>query len=272
MKNRFIVLIDLSPFSAHLLRFAYEWGRRAGAEMLVVHNTSAVTPLMTPHETKTQLIDMANKEAWEKLKTCTETTLPAGTSVRHLVSEKNLVTTLRPLLEERFFNVVFLGIKGTRLIKKFFIGSAAVHIIDSIGNLIVAIPPNAPCCAPDVIHVAIQKNYPLNILEFNKFLRLNGEEISKIVFFSVIADDDDQNATEKYLNDLTELYSEKCDVAYELYIGKNARKDLKKVIQQKQHEFIVVQKGSRMLLDSMFRKYLINELVYRGNTPLIIVP
>ncbi|HPV88611.1 MAG TPA: hypothetical protein PKU85_05315, partial [Bacteroidales bacterium] len=62
------------------------------------------------------------------------------------------------------------------------------------------------------------------------------------------------------------------ETAYELYLGDNAWRDLKKIIKQKQKEFIVVQRGSRMFLDQITRKFLINDLVYEGHTPLIIMP
>lgn len=35
---------------------------------------------------------------------------------------------------------------------------------------------------------------------------------------------------------------------------------------------LVVQKGSRLLTDQLFRQFLINELVYEGQTPLIVLP
>jgi hypothetical protein len=149
MKNRFIVLMDLSPFSEHLLRFAYEWSRRAGAELLVVHHTSAVTPLMTPHETKTQLMDTANREAWEKLKTLRRLPCPPELPSRHLVSKKVWLPCYVPRLKNGFFQSVFLGIKGTGFGKeKFFIGSEAVQIIDSLGNLIVGLCQKMPLLLP----------------------------------------------------------------------------------------------------------------------------
>ena len=227
MKNRFIVLIDFSPYSEHLLRFAYDWSRRAHAEMLVVHHTFPLMPVMTPFETKKNIIDSENKDAGRKLREFTKANLPGVKPVKHLVSEKSLLIILRQLLEEPFNNIVFLGIKGKGLLKKIFIGSQAVNIIDGIDNLIVAIPLNSACCAPDAIHVAVQKSYPLNIIEFNKFLRLTQEETSKIIFFSVIMPGDDRDATEKYLKELIELFPGKRDVSYELYIGENGLKDLK---------------------------------------------
>lgn len=272
MKNRFILLIDFSPYSEHLVQFAYEWGNRISAEILLVHQTIVMSPVMTPQESKIHLTQIANRNALEKLQKCTEAILPKEASVKHLVAERKLVYQLRALLREPYNNLVFLGLKGTGLLKKIFIGSEAVRVIDSIDNLIVAMPKNAECCSRESIHVAVQKNYPLNIIEFNKFLNFAGEQINKIVFFSVITPDDDLDGTEKYLRDLAESYSDKRDVSHELYQGKNAFEDLKKVISEKKNEFIVVQRGSRMFVDQIFRKFLINELVYEGNIPMVILP
>jgi len=119
---------------------------------------------------------------------------------------------------------------------------------------------------------AALQSYPLNLIELNKIIRLNGEEGSKIVFFSVVTPEDDREATERYLKELSQLYSDNKETAYELYLGEKSWRDLKKIIKQKQNEFIVVQRESRMFMDQIARKFLINDLVYEGHTPLIIMP
>lgn len=272
MQNRFIVLIDFSPYSEHLIQFAYDWSKRINAEILLVHNTVVLSPVMTPHESKKELIHEANRDAFQRLKECAEAVLPKGTSVKRLVSEKELVILLRQLLLEPFNHLVFLGIKGTGLLKKIFIGSQAVNVIDSINNLIVAMPENAACCSRESIHVAVHKDYPLNILDLDKFLNFTGDEINRIGFFSVLTPNDDPDSTEKYLKELTELYSGKRNTSYKIYEGNSAFEDLKSIISKKKDEYIVVQRGSRTFLDQMFRKFLINELVYEGGTPMIILP
>jgi uncharacterized protein (DUF488 family) len=74
------------------------------------------------------------------------------------------------------------------------------------------------------------------------------------------------------LKELFELYSDKYDSLYELYQGDESLPSLKNIIMAKHNEFIIVQRGSRMFVDQVFRKFLINELVYEGHTPLIILP
>jgi hypothetical protein len=262
MKNRFIVLIDFSSYSEHLLRFAYDWSKRINAEILLVHNTNLLTPVWGPLESKIELINIANRDALEKLRVYSETFLPKGTSVNHFVSEENLVTMLRQLLQKPFNNLVFLGIKGTGSLKKIFIGSQSVKVIDNIDNLIVAVPKNIDSCSLESVHVAFQKSHPLNIIELNKFLKFAGEKLNKIKFFSIITPDDNVDSTEEYLKEVSKLYSSKRDTSYEIYKGDNALINLKNIISKNKNEFIVVQRGSRMFLDKFFRKFIINELVY----------
>ncbi len=272
MKNRFVVLIDFSEHSGRLLQFAYDWSQRINAEIVLVHQTPVLLPALTPSESRKKLTAIANADAVVKLKALAQSVLLPGASARYFASEKPLVAVLNDMLRKHYSHLVFLGIKETGLLKKLFIGSEAVKVIDGIDCGIVAMPQNAPCCSHQSIHIAVQKQYPLNLFELNKFLKFTGDEIKKMTFFSFITKGDDPDATMKYLQELAALYSDQRKTAYDLYQGNDELISLKNLIYEKANEFIVVQRGARMLFDQIFRKFLVNELVYEGRTPLIILP
>ena len=272
MKKRFIILIDFSPYSANLLRYAYDWSKKVDAAFILVHNTIVAAPALADTESRREIASITNREVYEKLQNFAQSLLPEKTQVRYFVSERNLVLSLPELLQEPFENLIFLGIKGTGILKKIFIGSVAVQVIDHVNNVIVAVPKNIESFSSKTIHVAVSKNYPINTVEFNKFLRFTGNNIEKIAFFSLVKPDDDLQATEKYLKELKDLYSDQKDTTYELYQGRHIFQDLKKVINHKADELLVVQRGSRVFSDQIFRKFFINELVYEGEIPLIILP
>jgi len=272
VKNRFLVLIDFSPYSEQLLRFVHEWNKRINAEINLIHSTEILMPLMTPPESKQEIINIANRDAFKKLGELTKAVFPEGSLFKSIVSEEDLILTLRRLLLQNHNNLVFMGLKGTGLLKRIFIGSRSVRVIEGIDNLIVAMPKNAACCPPEAIHVAVQKSCPLNIIELNKLLKLVGEKVNKVNFFTVLRNHEDPTVAEKYLKEIVELYAGVIDVSYELYEEKNTLLNLKNVILEKKNEFIVVQKSSPFFLVPMFKKFLINELVYEGNNPLIILP
>jgi len=272
MKNRFLVLIDFSPYSEQLLRFVHEWSKRVNADILLIHSTDVLMPLMAPSESRQEIVKMANRDALKKMLELTKAVFPEGAPFTSFVSEEDLTITLRRFLLQKHNNLVFLGLKGTGLLKRIFMGSRSVKIIEDIDNLIVAMPKHAVCCAPESIHVAVQKSCPLNMIELNNLLKLAGEEIKKINFFSVLRDYDDTSMAERYLNEIAVLYSGKTETSYELYRERDTLVNLKNAIFEKKNEFIVVQKSSPFFLDPVFKKFLINELVYEGNNPLIILP
>jgi hypothetical protein len=99
VKDRFVVLVDFSPHSSHVVNFAHEWSRRVGAEILLVHSTFAPLPAMASHESKRQIADIANSAALEKLERLAG--FAGKTPVTFLASEKSLVAVLNKLLQGR---------------------------------------------------------------------------------------------------------------------------------------------------------------------------
>jgi hypothetical protein len=273
MKKRFIVLIDFSPYSAHLLQFAREWSKKADAELLLVHRTFPATPALVEVEIKKEIVSIANREALVKLKNFSSAVLNEQENIKHYVSEENLRTVLPRLLNEPFNNLLFLGLKGTGILKKLFVGSVAVDVIDNIHHLTVLLPKKPEHYACESILVAVQKDYPLNTVEFDRLLELANHDIQHINFFSITDESSKEfEESEKYLKELKQLYSNRASVSYDLYKGDVIIPTLKEIIAQKKNQFLVVQKGSRMFLDQVFRTFVINQLAYEGETPLIVVP
>jgi len=71
---------------------------------------------------------------------------------------------------------------------------------------------------------------------------------------------------------LTKHFSTRAQTQAIIYQSQNPSDDIKKVLNNKTKEILVVQRGSRLLSDRVSRKFMINELVYEGQTPLIILP
>jgi len=86
-----------------------------------------------------------------------------------------------------------------------------------------------------------------------------------------LSEDDNEMEALQYLSTLQEKYA-----AYptEVFLSKGENKfdALKLHLQQNTvSTFLVLQQGSRSLQDQIFRKFMINELVYSGISPLIML-
>ena len=272
MKKRFIILIDFSEYSGNLIRYACDWGKQANAELLLVHQTIVLAPALTDKDIRQQITQHTNDKALHELKTLAKALIPPTLQVSFSVSENHLQITLPNLLEEPYDNLVFAGIKGTGLLKKIFLGSVALEVIDSTKNIVVAMPKEIDTFSHKDIFIAVTEKHPLNLLELNKFLNFIDSENTSITFFYLAKPYGKTKNIEKYLTDLTLFFAGRFNTNFAIYEGSNKFTDIKEIINNKIDEILIVQKGSRLLTDQLFRKFLINELVYEGQTPLIIIP
>lgn len=272
MKKRFILLIDFSENSGNLLKYAYDWSKQVNAELLLVHQTVIVASAIADKESKGSITKHANEEALKSLKVLAGLILAPSEKVSFDVSEIPLQMTLSRLLDEPFENLIFVGLKGTGILKQLFIGSLAVHVIDNTKNIVVAMPNDLTHFSHEKIFVAVTETHPLNLLELNKFLSFLDKSTTTLTFFYLAKPFEKTKEVEKLLGNLSKFFEDKFQTAYAIYEGDNSYENIKEVINNKVEELLIVQKGSRLLTDHFFRKFLINELVYEGQTPLVVLP
>ena len=272
MKKRFIVLIDFSAHSENLIKYAYDWSKQTNAELLLVHETAVLAPVLIDNRSRAEIAQQINAEALEKLKGLTNKILPYGLKVSYDVSENRLQTTIEKYLEEAFDNLILVGLKGTGLLKKIFIGSVANQVIDKTNNIVVAMPKEISRFSHEKIFVAITEKHPLNTPKLAHFLNFFDKENTSLCFFHLAKPNEKNKPMENQLKELSKLFEDKFNTSYEIYDGSSSFSDIKKVINNKIDEILIVQKGSRHLTDQLFRKFLINELVFEGQTPLVVLP
>ncbi|MEO6949617.1 MAG: universal stress protein [Ginsengibacter sp.] len=272
MKKRFIILIDFSENSGNLLKYAYDWSLQINAELHLVHQSTIVVPGFTERNVKEKITGNTNNELLLRLKQLAEDILPSLDKVSYSVSESHLQVTIPNLLAEPFDHLIFVGLKETGFLEKWILGNVAIGLIENINNIIVAMPKEISKFSHEKIFVAVTEKHPLNILALNNFLHYLDEEETSLTFFNLAKPNENTEDVEKYLKDLVKLFASRFSSTFAIYKGENSLQEIKKVINNKIDELLIVQKGSRLLTDHFFRKFLINELVYEGQTPLIVLP
>ena len=272
MKNRFIILIDFSEGSSNLLRYAYDCSRNIEAELLLVHQTTVLAPALTDYESKINITLHANKEAYQKLTALADEVLPPNFKVQYSVSESHLLQTLPRLLSPAFNDLIFVGIKKAGLLKQMFLGSMALQVIDTTNSSVMALPEEMTKFIPGKIFIAVSERHPFNILALNNLLDLAGSGIESITFFHLTKANEATLDIQRQLNDLARLFAQRFPTTTAIYEGDHSSENIKEVINNKTEELLIIQRGSRLLTDMWFRKFLINELVYEAQTPLVVLP
>jgi nucleotide-binding universal stress UspA family protein len=272
MKKRFILLVDFSENSESLVRYAWDWGKQVNADIHLVHQTEVLLPAFADDISRDNLAGIANEGALQKMIQLIRATLPTSARVSYTVSDEPIPRTLRKLLTDPFDQLVFVGLKGTGLFKKIFMGSVAIQVIEKTNNIVVAMPTEISSFSHEKIFVAVTEKNPLNILALNKFFHFIDKEKTTITFFHLSKPSEKRRSIEKQLKGLAELFAAQFNTSYAIYEGSSSFNDIKGVINSSIDELLIVQRGSRHLTDQIFRKFLINELVFEGQTPLIVLP
>lgn len=273
MKKRCIALVDFSKQSKPIIKQTYEWSVQSGATLLLVHQTVTITPVFTPESDKQDIIRNQIKESLKKLKKLAADILPETNSVSFLVTELDLPTIVKELLANTDFDhLIFMGIKGTSLIKKITLGSKIIQITNNINHTIIALPDSIHHFIPKKIFVGVSGE-KLNILALNHFLNFVKTDLSELNFFYWGNPTENTNNIEQELKELVSLFESRFNTSYTIFKANHSKSDLKNIINNSSvNEILVLQKGSRFLTDHLFRNFLIDDLVYEGETPLVILP
>ncbi|HET8574352.1 MAG TPA: universal stress protein [Edaphocola sp.] len=272
MAKRFIVLIDFSEYSSHLLQYVYAWSRREDAELLLLHQNLVIFPALVDAEVKQSIIRQANADALQQLKTLASDHISQCPKLSFVVNEKPLPTLLSELLSESYEHLIFLGLKGTGVLKKWFLGSVAVDVVETVSDIIVALPKDAPMTVPETLFVGVKEAHPLNVPALQKLLTHFCHLLPAIHFFTIAKPQDDRLTVERHLKSLVSRFSAQTMTTFSVYETGNTLDFIKEMIAHNPDVLMVIQKGSRMLKDHFMRQFLTNELVYDGKLPLVILP
>lgn len=272
MQKRFIILTDLSEHAEDLLTYAADraWGR--DIELLLVHRTTVAAPAFTDIEIKREMAQQANADARKALIELARERIPADVKVSFSVSEQALPQRIAHLLADPFHQLVFVGMKGTGLLKKLVVGSTALQVINAIDHCVVAVPRDLRTFAQSTLHVSVSDKYPLNIPALNHYLRfLEGRDL-RITFFHLASPGERSAGMLEMVKELAASFADRYRTDHAVFEGEDPFDDIKRVVRDRTDEVLVVQRGSRLLTDQVFRRFLIDELVYEGHIPLVVLP
>lgn len=272
MKTRFIIPIDFSPYSASQLILAHEWARKVLAEILVVHYATIDVPYITDPLVKERAEEVEKAELKQKLSEYVQEIIPTASSVQSMIVTDSLEQSIKELPREGYNDLVFVGLKGAGLLKRIFIGSTTVKLIENVNELIVAVPKNMKMTVPDTLYVAVHYKYHLNLEALDRLLNVFYYKVSKIHLISVLKEEDEEDKARFFMEQLQQRVMKIGNTTSEIFKGQNAQEELKKYMLNHQNGILAIQNGGRSHYESDYRSFLINDLVYDASIPMIVLP
>ncbi len=266
-KNRIILLVDFSEYSENQTEFAFSISEIMDAKIVFVHSIPEIASSMDDQQAREEKTRTETEEAYTNLQKLAKGRVDDDS---FLVSSKPILSTLEELSDESYFDWVLAGLKGTGTLKRIFIGSTTISIIDESDLLTMAVPSLTPMAMPEKLLVGIHPKFPLNKKQLNVVITSLTSRIKNLEFFTVLKENEDEAQARGLLQSLQKEY-EAYHPEIQLFQGDDTMSLLKSRVEKSQDAILVLQQGTRMITDRLLRKFTINELLYSGKTPLIVL-
>src|SRR5690606_26001526 len=120
-------------------------------------------PALADNNSRREIIEVEKSDALEQLKAIAREIIPAKQSVNYLVTQRELSILLPEIGSRDSDDLILVGLKGTGLLKKIFIGSTASKIIEGLMVTTIAVPVKMDSFKMKKLVIAVNPKFPLNI-------------------------------------------------------------------------------------------------------------
>ncbi len=266
------VLIDFSDYSNVQIKLANQWCLKFGYEMVLVHEINLMIPSLVSPDIRLQLEYAQKLEVFQKIIKLQEEWINPSVHVSIEVTAVPLIKFLKEDVQLNIQDLILTGIKGTGVLKQILIGSMVTKLIEEVNQTTISLPLHLDVNVPKTLVIAAHYKSPVHEAALHHLLFNIKESIDYVEFVTVISSPSEKYEAEAYLLALKKNFEEQITCKVNSFTGDDALEDLKNYVLPKKGVFLVLQKGSRSLADRVFRKFMVNEMVYDASIPLIILP
>lgn len=262
-------LVDFSEYTDTMLRYTRSFSDYLDAEVVLIHQLPGIVPARASANVRDQFYKNEREETYERL---VELAGPLfGTMPAMVASEKMLTDTLHNLENTAYYNWLFIGIKGTSFFEQLLLGSKAVEVIEESRFVSIAVPLGKNLCFPKELVVAVDPDTPFDSTHLKTVLSQLPEGISNIAFLSITPDDENENAIRNTLGEIAAGF-EGYHTSVLVFHSGNEIKEIERYMNDRADSYLVLQAGDPETHDFIFKKGLVNELVYKSVVPMIVLP
>ncbi|MCH6201857.1 universal stress protein [Aquiflexum sp. LQ15W] len=266
------VLLDFSEYSKAELLLAKKMNEWYGHEIVVVHQMDLIVPSLANPDLRLKIIYEQQREISRQWFSLRDSVFDKFSMIKYEIIEDPLVEFLENNLDAAGLDIIMMGLKGSGNLKQIFLGSTVTKIIEHLNRIVIAVPKSLENFEPTKLLVSVHPNFEFNHGSFEVFLKYIPKSIHTIEFMTVARENDDIVEIEDFLKKLTIKEYGNLVNRFVLFKGEDVFSQIKTSITQNKEYFLVVQKGGRTFTDKLFRKFMVNELVFDGSIPMIVLP
>lgn len=267
-RTRITALVDASPYADDVLRMAQDLSRWTGSPWQVLSQAEVLMPGLLDNAAKAS----AKADALARVHTQLAEAVRDMDPPPHMqvVDSDVLDAALETTPAPGFF---VAGLKGSGILRRIFIGSTVVKLIERSPVPVFAVPRGERLQAPLHLYVGVAPGAPFEGAPLRELVARFGANVGLVTLFSVVAEGEKETqAAHDHLRQVETDLALQVPTMVQLLPGAVGLAGLKEHAATDPHALLVLRRGGRELTDQLFRRYFINELVYDARVPLVVLP
>jgi len=273
MKTRLLTLLDLTEDPSVVLEFCNHFSKGGTAEVHLMHQVLGIVPGLADARSRELILEEEKKDALIKLQSLAKERFTISNYPYLHVTDENIIKFSKSKLSKHHLDLFVVGLKKSSLIKKFLFGTVVTQLIDMVENPVLGLPLSGSASLPEVLIVSTNYQNAVNLESLQRVVDVFAERgLKEILLVSAASDDEELSMAKNHLKTIEESLKTSVKVRAEVSVNRDFLQELQQLIMIHEKAILVVQRGSRSLLDHLFRRFLTNDLVHDGQTPLLILP
>ncbi|MFD2200722.1 universal stress protein [Shivajiella indica] len=270
-KQIIYVLLDFSEYSKTELLFAKSWIENREFEIRALHQFDFIYPTLLNNDLRLKIAYDQKRVIWNKWFQLKNEIFPEEIKVQFEILDYSLVEYLSSAAQNETFYLI-MGLKGGGKMKQIFIGSMVNEVIKKLNLVTFALPKKLENFNPRKITITVHPEFSFNLKALEEVLVNAPKSVDSIKWVSIAREEDNPEDLSDYLDYLIKKVDTSLHQEFFVFSGEDTFVQVKAFFHSHNDNILLVQKGGRTFKDKLFRKFLINELVYDGSIPLIILP
>lgn len=266
-KNRLVALVDLSEDTKLLYPSIQHFSSLIEGDIVLAHEITKIFPAIVDSEQKRILMADEKKEAIKKLEL--QTKAFENIAYNLMVTERNVVEFISEYTSIDYNDWVITGLKKHDSIMHYFTKGTIQKIIDETDFIKVILPCDKEITSVTKVKFATHYKFPVNHIKLKTVIDALSKKIEHITFFTIMNDHDDETKINHHLEELKSHFPN-LNIKTKIIHSNDSFAKIEHVTNPE--TLLIIQKGTRNLIDIISRKFTTNNILKSKLTPLLILP
>lgn len=265
------ILLDFSAYSKTELLFAKSWIGDMDIEVRVIHQLDLVVPSLASKDIRLKMVYDEKRQILNKWFQLKSEIFSDNEHVKFEILDRSIMDYLK-LTSQNQTIYVMMGLKGGGKLKQIFLGSMVNEVIERLNIVTFALPRELENFTPNEIIILAHPEFNFNLEALHQLLKYVPDNVRTLKWICIAREGETVEDLHDYLEYLIKKTETGLNHELAVFSGKEVLVQVKSFFQSNENKVLIIQKGGRTFMDKLFRKFLINDLVYDGSIPLIILP